>query len=66
MAHQPKGVTFRYRDLMQAIRGAAHAGVEVRRIDIETNGTITMHLAQPGKPSTWETTVQDAREPATA
>jgi hypothetical protein len=60
MVKTPKGVTFRYRDLMQAIRGAAHAGVEVRRIEIETSGKIVMHMAQPGKASGWSTTVQEA------
>lgn len=65
---QPKKqkVTFRYRDLMQAIRGAAYAGAEVRRIEIEANGKIVMHMAIPGKASTWASTVQEANETAVA
>jgi hypothetical protein len=44
--------TFRQRDVAAAIRAARRAGIEVARIKIERDGTITIISGKPEEPDT--------------
>jgi hypothetical protein len=49
--------TYRVRDLIQAIQGAARAGLEVRRIDIEPTGAVHVSVARPNDGVSWDVDV---------
>jgi len=48
MARGP--LTFRQRDLVRALKGAKAAGLEVSKLEIDTNGKIVVIIGKPDAP----------------
>ena len=44
----PKPLTYRTRDLVQALRGAREAGLSIKRLEVDREGKITVEIGQPG------------------
>jgi hypothetical protein len=43
----PKPLTYRTRDLVQALHSARLAGLSIRRLEIDKEGKITVEMGQP-------------------
>lgn len=44
----PKPLTYRTRDLVQALRGAREAGLSIKTLEIDKDGKITVQMGAPG------------------
>lgn len=77
----PKPLTYRTRDLVQALHGAKLVGLKVRRLEIDKDGKITVDMCGPApdaddddkgneewqaKLDEWEEKAQSEREPERA